>query len=91
MSYSTQSELARDNSVLMRVSACASTCGVKNPQSWAWEHQWELSAQPGWDTAYSYALANNKTDVGNDESVITDGMILAAVEAILQAESAGPA
>ena len=82
MSYRTQSLLAHDESFLSRVTACVASEGESTPQRWAHENQWILSAQPGFDAAYAYAIAAGVVDPGNDEGVITDGQILAAVQAI---------
>lgn len=83
MSYATQAKLARDTDVLERIVACAASLQVKNPTEWVWSIQWIWSAQPGWDDAYAYALSQGGTAVGADEAVITDGMILAAVSAVM--------
>ena len=88
MSYRTQALLAVDEHIIDRVTACASTQGRQAPQRFAYEHAWKLSAEPGWDAAYAYALNAGTVDPGNAESVITDGMILSAVQAIIAAEAA---
>lgn len=80
MSYSTQAKLARDNALLDRVTACAATQGKADPTSWAYAHQWKLSAEPGWDDAYAYAIAAGTDNPGDDGGVITDAMILSAVQ-----------
>ena len=43
---------------------------------------WKYAAQPGWAAAWDSAIASKKEDIGDDESVITDNMILAATQAI---------
>lgn len=82
MSYYTQSILSTDQDVLAMVAACAALEGVPGPQKWAWEQGWELAAQPGWDAAYAAALVNEVERPGRDESVISDPMILSAVQAL---------
>lgn len=82
MSYKTQAVLARDEGLISRVTACAATQGIPNPAGWAYNQQWALSSQPGWDAAYASALAADTSQPGADESVITDPMILSAVQAI---------
>lgn len=82
MSYSTQALMARDNALLLRVTACAADEGIANPETWAWSHQWELSAQPGWDAAYAYAITAENPNPGDDSGVVTDAMILSAVQSI---------
>lgn len=80
MSYLTQSLLASDKDIYSRVTACAATQGIESPEAWANQRRWELSAEPGWDPAYASAIAAGVTDPGAAESVITDQMILAAVQ-----------
>jgi hypothetical protein len=66
-----------------RISACASTQSVSDPENWAIKYRWELSAQPGWDAAYAAAIENNLPDPGSRSDVITDGMILSAVQVLI--------
>ena len=87
MSYKSQAKLEADSALRLRVSACAATLGISNPAAWAMEHSCPLSAEPGWDAAYASALAADDPDPGGNETVITDGMILAAVTAIRDNES----
>ncbi|MFD5599913.1 hypothetical protein ACFWHR_07625 [Leucobacter sp. NPDC058333] len=87
MSYWTQAKLASDHSLTLRVHACALNEGIPDPSFWAQQQAWNLSAQPGWDDAYEYALTTDNPDPGADETVITDGMILAAVQALRTKES----
>jgi hypothetical protein len=86
MSYRTQALLANDAHLLARVAACAATQGVEGPERWAWEHNWKLSAEAGWDAAYAYAVASESPDPGNAEGAVTDAMILAAVQAHMATE-----
>ena len=87
MSYLTQSQLAGDMHILNRVTACVSREGDQSPTEWAAAHMWQLSAEPGWDAAYASALASGDENPGANESAVTDGMILAAVQAIRAAET----
>ncbi|QIK64140.1 hypothetical protein G7068_13735 [Leucobacter viscericola] len=87
MSYLTQAKLAGDQLIIQRVTACAASEGVPDAPFWASQQGWRLSAQPGWDAAYESALASKVSEPGGDSSVISDGMILAAVQAIRKAES----
>lgn len=87
MSYNTQALLARDQDLLLRVAACVATQGISDPEQWAWKHQWEFSAQPGWDAAYAYAITANVQNLGKQDNVITDSMILAAVQTTVTAEA----
>lgn len=87
MSYTTQAQLARDSDLIIRAAACAATQNIPDPETWAWRHQWQFSAQPGWDAAYAYAIASGTDFPGKQDSVITDSMILAAVQSIMVVES----
>lgn len=87
MTYRTQALLAKDTKLLDRITACASTQDVPDPERFAWGHSWKFSAEPGWDAAYASAIDGNVTDPGNSEACITDGMILSAVQARLAAEA----
>lgn len=88
MSYRTQAVMATDDKLMQRLIACAAREGVDNPFQWAHSRNWIFSAEPGWDDAYAYAIATGVQDPGNNEGVITDGMICSALQAILTAEAA---
>ena len=87
MSYRTQALMARDDLLLDRITACASTQDVDAPERWVRNRSWEFSATPGWDASYAYAIAANVPTPGNDEGVITDSAILASVQATVTAEA----
>jgi len=82
MSYSTQADMAQDPLLQRRVAACAATQGIGEPLEWSAASMWQLSAEPGWDAAYSSALAAENPAPGRDEAVISDPMILSAVQAL---------
>lgn len=86
MSYSTQATAARDSQLRDRIAACAATQDVHEPEFWAQSHQWVLVASPGWDAAYAYALNAANPAPGDDNAVISDAMILAAVQKLLTSE-----
>ena len=85
MSYSAQAILAQDGDFLLRISACAAVevDRTHQPNTWANEHIWRISAAPGFADAYEYAINTDVERPGNDPSVITDAQILAAVQAEL--------
>ena len=91
MSYSAQAQLSNDSDFHARVSACAAVEIPKlyQPRQWASDHIWWLAAAPGFADAYEYAILNENPRPGNDPAVITDAMILAAVQA-LETEMAPP-
>lgn len=86
MSYWVQAKLAADSAIMQRVTACAASEGESDPAYWAQQRAWKLSAQPGWVAAYKSALDGGDTKPGQNEAAITDGMILAAVQALNAAE-----
>lgn len=85
MTYSDIAAMARDNSLRDRIAACAATEGVidPHPTTWADQHQWQIAASPGWGDAWAHATASEVTSPGSNEGVITDQMILAAVQPLV--------
>ena len=82
MGYYDVSLLAGDNDFIQRTRACAATEGETDPVGWVNDHIWELAGTPGFGEKYSYAIDTGVENPGRNESVITDGDILAAVQAI---------
>lgn len=73
--------MAQDYDLIMRIAACAATEAISlNPTAWADTHRQRLVASPGWAAAYESAVALENPAPGEDETVITDGMILSAVQ-----------
>lgn len=87
MSYATQSQLAQDNDFINRCNAAASKetmpAEEPNPLAWVSQNIWQLAASPGFDEAYASALAGGIGRPGWQDNVITDAMILSAVQALL--------
>lgn len=84
MTYNTVAWIAYDSSIQRRVAACAAIEGLNNPVQWASARAWTLAARPGWADAWN--TASDGHDTGSNESVITDAMILEAVQAIRSTE-----
>jgi hypothetical protein len=88
--------LKQDTDFLNRVAACyaqETPLGEgDNPDVWASQHNWDIASAPGFGDAYASALAQDppNPNPGSDPGVITDAMILSAVQAIM-AGSAPPA
>jgi hypothetical protein len=78
MSYSTINKCAQDPSLYGRLCAAAAAEG---DVSKAGQVLWPVAASSDIEAAYASALAANNPDPGGDESVITDQMILSAVQA----------
>ena len=83
MSYNTIAQCAVDESMLRRVKAAVSTQPESPPipDPVAYQIVWPLSASADIEAAYASALASNNPDPGGDETVVTDQMILSAVQA----------
>lgn len=95
MSYATVSVIAQDPDIAARVRGCIanevmanqfmsiSTLRARLDLS---ASMWLLAASAGWAAAWESALASVRPDgsptIGNDPAVITDGMILSAVQAL---------
>jgi hypothetical protein len=98
MSYLTQNTIANNPSMVARMAQAAAQEGIdSDPDRWVWERRRQWAAAPGWDAAWESAMVLHPPDddpltppydPGADETVITDGMILAQVQ--LMATPAGP-
>ncbi len=94
MTYKQIAIMAEDEDLLKRNAGCIATqsnyevpAGLyPSPPAIASHIRWECAGQPGWGAAYEYAINSNVERPGNDEAVITDGMILSAVQAVLGIE-----
>jgi len=88
--YGSIAVTADDTALTKRVTACASqeqlggrTLDPANPESWTYQHRWQWAAQPGWGAAMASATVSGNPNPGADPAVITDGMILSAVQGLL--------
>jgi hypothetical protein len=88
MSYKSVADMAESYSLNRRLTAGAAKESIDEPQAWVSVYRWEIASQPGWDTAWDSAVAGEVPDPGSDEAVITDGMILAGVQAVRAANPA---
>ena len=85
----TQSIMADDPYMRLRVASCAAQEGVTevgiDPDEWTrqWRRVW--AASPGWDLAWESAKAANPPvlEPGADVGVITDGQILSQVQSLM--------
>lgn len=89
MSYATMIAIAGNSSLTQRMTACAAQEGVTYPESWIDQRRWGLIGAD-WIAAWDYAdqtyTVNQNPDAGARTDVITDQMILSAVQAAVQAE-----
>lgn len=57
---------------------------IANPTTWVLENAYVWASSPGWGEAWDYAVAMHPADAsyepGKDSTVITDAMILTAVQ-----------
>lgn len=81
MAYSTIAAIAQDSALALRIAAAAAQELKTRPYpAWVSEYQWDLASAPGWAEAWESAVASGIQDPGSNPGVITDGMILAAVQ-----------
>lgn len=91
MSYATVNRCAGDAELQGRVTACCAQEGAADDPSGAmYRVIWSVASASDVEAAYASALAADNPHPGGDESVITDGMILAHVQAALPAALAAP-
>ena len=81
MSYKTIYASANDQSLIGRVTAALAQEGHDNPGLVLGEVIWPVCSAADIEAAYASAVAADNPDPGGDESVITDQMILSAVQA----------
>jgi hypothetical protein len=79
-SYLSIAKISVDTMMRYRVTACAATEGDPNPEIWTSTNAFRWASQPGWGAAWDSALAAGNEKPGEDPAVITDEMILAAVQ-----------
>jgi hypothetical protein len=81
MSYATIDRCANDQAFQGRLTAACAQEGATAPPTTMYAIVWAVSAHTDIEAAYASALAADNPKPGGDETVITDGMILAAVQA----------
>lgn len=80
MTYSAHAAAATSPGLRQRVTACAAQEGASDPPRWTSAVIWSLITSE-WIGAWASAEAGNPGgDHGSNEAVITDAMILAAVQ-----------
>lgn len=82
--YSAVAAMAASISLRDRIAACAAQENKPDPVLWASQHMWAIVASPGWDDAWQSAIdgynVNQNPDTGVRTDVISDQMILTAVQ-----------
>ncbi|HWO52300.1 MAG TPA: hypothetical protein VNN23_11920 [Ornithinibacter sp.] len=84
MAYIDVAQMVKSASLTERIYAAVSKEGIDPPEQWQFERRWRLASQPGWDAAWASAVAGGMDDPGADPGVITDSMILSAVQKLIQ-------
>jgi hypothetical protein len=86
MAFSDQALLSQDGDFILRVAACAAVevdlADGEQPYAWAGNHVWLVAAAPGFADDYASALAGGVERPGNDQAVISDDELRAAVQAL---------
>ena len=86
MTYHAIGVAAQDEALRRRIAACIAQeapTDQRHPIAHADALIWGACGSPGWGEAYAYALETDVTDPGADPAVISDAMILAAVQPML--------
>jgi hypothetical protein len=84
MSYTTVYQCANDDEFLARLMAAAAQEGHDNPEYAASALlRWPVSSASDIASAYEFAVNSSNPSPGGDPTVITDAMILAKVQPIL--------
>lgn len=81
MSYASIYQCANDQEFLGRLMAAAADEGAADPFGESNRLKWPVSSTDDIEAAYASALAAGNEHPGGDPTVITDGMILSAVQA----------
>ena len=88
--------IAQDEYMNERMRACVTQeayqghipLGVNDAPQWVASNAYVWASAPGWGAAWQYALDSNPSadppyEPGKDDAVITDGMILSAVQSLI--------
>ena len=87
MSYTSINRCANDSSFTGRVTAACAAEGRNPPEEAMLSVRWPVASASDVEAAYESALAAGNEDPGGDPAVVTDGMILSAVQANLPPET----
>lgn len=87
MTYNTIATMAEDEALQRRVTAAVAEERIIDPEAWLYPRMWQIAAQPGWAASWESAVAAGVENPGASEVVITDGMILSAVQDIIFQEN----
>lgn len=80
MSYQSIAQMQKDPQLKERIAACCAQEGEASPEQSANEIMWQCVSHADWAAAYESAVINFNRNPGGDGRVITDQMILSAVQ-----------
>jgi hypothetical protein len=81
LSFNSIAKCVEDEAFMARTEAAYAKEGVASPETAWYVNKWAICADPSVEAPYESALAASNPNPGGDESVITDGMLTAAVNA----------
>jgi hypothetical protein len=81
--YLTQSTIANDPSLTERIRSCYAQETRTDPVTWVYNNRYVWAASPEWDVKWEYAVNSDNNNPGADNTVITDGDILATVQQLI--------
>ena len=82
MAYIDVAQMQSDGDLAARGTACLASEGEPNPSGVWFELSWQIVAAPGWGDKWASAVAGGVERPGRDQSVISDGDLLAQVQAV---------
>ena len=85
MSYHSGWSLANDQDFMNRVGFCSEVEGFGF--EWGIDNRMSVAASPGFADAYESAVISEVPSPGKDQAVISDAMILSAVQTVHAAET----
>lgn len=91
MTYNALHDMKESRGLYNRIVSAAALEGIDTPDTWAMNNMWPIIARPDWIDSWAYGeqtkTINHNPDTGERDDVISDAMVLAAVQARI-AESA---
>ena len=86
MPYSTIAKMEQSQSLRDRLVGCAAQEGIPDPRGWVQQRLLDFLSDQGWMDAWQYAedtwTPDDNPDTGARPGVISDAMILSAVQAL---------
>lgn len=80
--YLAIAQMVADAPLGSRITAAAALERIHNPELWVMQRRWLLVARTDWADAWNSAAAGGVPDPGASDSVVTDQMILSAVQSV---------